>query len=99
MGYSPDRVKLVLNRADTRVGITPADVEAILGRAPDVLVPSDREVPLSVNEAVPIIISKDRSVAAQAFRGLADTYLEHSGAAVSANGSSSGRRSLLRRGA
>ena len=98
MGYSPDRVKLVLNRADTRVGITPADVEAILGRVPDVLVPSDREVPLSVNEAVPIMISKDRSVAAQAFRGLADSYLEHAGVAVSANGSS-GRRSLLRRGA
>jgi pilus assembly protein CpaE len=99
MGYAPDRVKLVLNRADTRVGITPADVEAILGRAPDVLVPSDREVPLSVNEAVPIIISKDRSIAAQAFRGLADAYLERSGT-VSANGSSpTGRRSLLRRGA
>jgi len=88
----------VLNRADTRVGITPADVEAILGRAPDVLVPSDREVPLSVNEAVPIIISKDRSIAAQAFRGLADAYLERSGA-VSANGSPTARRSLLRRGA
>jgi len=98
MGYAPDRVKLVLNRADTRVGITPADVEAILGRAPDVLVPSDREVPLSVNEAVPIIISKDRSVAAQAFRGLAESYLERA-QPVSTNGSSSGRRSLLRRGA
>ena len=98
MGYPPDRVKLVLNRADTRVGITPADVEAILGRAPDVLVPSDREVPLSVNEAVPIIIAKDRSVAAQAFRGLADAYLERA-AVVSANGAPPARRSLLRRGA
>ena len=44
MGYAPDRVRVVLNRADTSVGISHADVVAILGRAPDVLIPSQRDV-------------------------------------------------------
>ena len=46
MGVEPGRVKLVLNRADSRVGVTPEDVEAITGRAADALVPSHRDVAL-----------------------------------------------------
>ncbi len=34
MGYDPDHITLVLNRADTRVGITLEDVDAIIGRSP-----------------------------------------------------------------
>ena len=37
MGYDTGSVSLVLNRADSRVGITPEDVATIVGRAPDVL--------------------------------------------------------------
>jgi pilus assembly protein CpaE len=74
MGYSADDVSLVLNRADSRVGITPDDVSAIVGRVPDVFIPSDREIPRSVNEGTPIVASKDRSDAAKAFRALADLY-------------------------
>jgi len=74
MGYSADNVSLVLNRADSRVGITPDDVSAIVGRVPDVFIPSDREIPRSVNEGTPIVASKDRSDAAKAFRALADLY-------------------------
>ena len=44
MGYDPAAVTLVLNRADTNVGIGQADVERLLGRKPDVLVPSDRAI-------------------------------------------------------
>jgi Fe-S cluster assembly ATP-binding protein len=40
MGIDPARMTLVLNRADTNVGISPADVETVLGRKPDVLVPN-----------------------------------------------------------
>src|SRR6476660_5088547 len=74
MGYETDRVSLVLNRADSRVGITPEDVSTIVGRAPDVSVPSDREIPRSVNEGTPIVASKPQSGAAKAFRGLAERY-------------------------
>jgi pilus assembly protein CpaE len=74
MGYRPERIRLVLNRAGTRVGITAEDVASIMGRAPDIFVPSDRDIPRSVNEGDPIVVSKERSEAARAFRQLADSY-------------------------
>ncbi len=76
MGYNPDRISLVLNRSDTRVGITHEDVEAIIGRAPDVLVPSDREIPISINDGIPIVVKEERSEAARAFQKLAESYVE-----------------------
>ena len=74
MGYPLENVSLILNRADSRVGITHDDVTAIVGRAPDVLIPSDREIPRSVNEGTPIVASRERSEAARAFQRLADMY-------------------------
>jgi pilus assembly protein CpaE len=74
MGYETDRVSLVLNRADSRVGITPDDVSTIVGRGPDISIPSDREIPRSVNEGTPIVASRPASGAAKAFRALADRY-------------------------
>jgi pilus assembly protein CpaE len=74
MGYDPDRTRIVLNRADTRVGITRDDVVAIIGRAPDVFVPSDRDIPRSINEGTPIVLAKERSEAARAFHSLAAMY-------------------------
>jgi pilus assembly protein CpaE len=91
MGYDEDRIKLVLNRADSRVGITPDDVQSVMGRKPDVLVPSDRDIPRAVNEGVPIVLLKTRSDAAKAFRGLADVYLQP-GSNGSANGKANGKK-------
>jgi pilus assembly protein CpaE len=76
MGYKDDRIRVVLNRADSRVGITTDDACAILGRKPDILVPSDREIPRAVNEGTPIVLAKPASEAAQAFTRLAAMYLE-----------------------
>jgi pilus assembly protein CpaE len=74
MGYDTGSVSLVLNRADSRVGITPDDVSTIVGRVPDVFVPSDREIPRSINEGTPIVAAKPHSASAKAFRTLADRY-------------------------
>src|SRR5205807_615112 len=74
MGYETDHVSLVLNRADSLVGITPDDVSTIIGRGPDVSIPSDREIPRSINEGTPIVAAKPHSGAAKAFRALADRY-------------------------
>jgi pilus assembly protein CpaE len=75
MGYDTGRICTVLNRADSRVGIGTDDVTAVLGRAPEVLVPSDREITRSVTAGTPIVLSQERSEAARAFRALADVYL------------------------
>ncbi len=82
MGYNPAQISLVLNRADTRVGITHEDVEAIIGRAPEVFVPSDRQIPISVNEGTPIVIHDERSEAARAFHDLAERYATKDAAVV-----------------
>jgi pilus assembly protein CpaE len=76
MGYDPQHITLVLNRADTRVGITLEDVDAIIGRSPEVFIPSDRQIPISVNDGTPIVIQEERSEAARAFQKLAERYLE-----------------------
>ena len=74
MGYEQENIRLLLNRARSRVGISESDVVAVLGRNPDVFVPSDREIPRAVNEGVPIVTSAPRSEAAAAFRELASLY-------------------------
>jgi pilus assembly protein CpaE len=94
MGYDSERIRLVLNRAGTRVGITSDDVASILGRRPDVSVPSDLDIPRSVNEGTPIVLAKERSEAARAYRDLADIYRRREGQAK-ANGRR--RLPLLRR--
>jgi pilus assembly protein CpaE len=76
MGFRPDKLKLVLNRAQTKVGISTADVVSVLGRDPDTFVPSDREIPRAVNEGLPIVTSRPQSEAAAAFRGLAGQFVE-----------------------
>jgi pilus assembly protein CpaE len=75
MGYRPGDLTLVLNRADTNVGISPSDVEQLLGRRPDVLVPSDRAIPRAITDGRPIVEAQPRSNAAKAFTSLATRYL------------------------
>ena len=90
MGYDRERITLVLNRADSRVGITKDDVTAILGSAPTILIPSDRDIPRSVNEATPITSSKTRSEAARAFRKLAASYVGSEAAPLNGHGHANG---------
>ena len=72
MKYDPDRIYLLLNRAHSRVGISQSDVEAVLGRTPDVFIPSDREIPRTVNEGIPIVVARPQSEPAEAFARLAE---------------------------
>jgi len=97
MGYDPAAIRVVLNRADSHVGIGLKDVQSILGRAPDILVPSDRDIPRSVTEGVPIITSSPRSDAAKAYLQLAKHYASETAGAPVAAATPSRRRSLLRR--
>jgi pilus assembly protein CpaE len=97
MGYESERVHLVLNRADSHVGIAQEDVEAIVGRQPDVLVPSHRDIARSINRGAPVVLAEQRSDAAKAFRSLADLYRNGSGGTAGAGSNGAGRRLRLRR--
>jgi pilus assembly protein CpaE len=73
-------LRVVLNRSDSNVGITHADVVQILGRAPDILIPSSREVVRAGNAGTPIVLSPGkRNEPAKALRALADLYLRKAG--------------------
>jgi pilus assembly protein CpaE len=97
MGYASDELTLVLNRADTSVGISEQDVERLLGRRPDVLVPSDRAIPRAITAGQPIVVAEPKSNAAKAFTGLAQRYAESSsnGAAPVEAENGSRRRMLV----
>jgi len=95
MDYRGD-VRVLLNRADSNVGISREDVVAIMGRTPDVLVPSDRNITRSINQGEPIVLLHSRSDAARAYALLAELY-EHT--LPSTNGvARRPRRRLFRRG-
>jgi pilus assembly protein CpaE len=96
MRYDSDKVRIVLNRADSHVGITADDVTAILGRAPDVLVPSERQISRSISDGVPIVLSKKGSPASRAFVQLAQLYMQPADGAGK-NGGPPHRRGLMRR--
>ena len=44
----------------------------MLGRTPDVFIPSDREIPRTVNEGIPIVVARPQSEPAAAFGRLTD---------------------------
>ena len=97
MDYDEGKIQLVLNRADTRVGISQHDVVAVLGREPDIYIPSDREIPRAVNEGVPVTLSRPQSYAAASFHDLAALFTSGASAPEHAVVDSSGRTGLLTR--
>ncbi len=66
LGYPRDRLRLVLNRSDSRVGISHAEVEktAVMPLAGQI--PSSRDVPASVNRGVPIVQDDPKHPVSQA---------------------------------
>jgi pilus assembly protein CpaE len=60
LGFGRERIRLVLNRADTNVGLRLHEVEKALGTNVDVAVPSSREVPLSINQGTPLATTPGR---------------------------------------
>jgi pilus assembly protein CpaE len=95
MGFPSENIKLLLNRARSRVGISDDEVVAIMGRQPDIMVPSDRDIPRAVNEGKPILLAKPQSEAAVAYRQLASEFLNDE-KAVRAPGAG-GRKKLFGR--
>jgi pilus assembly protein CpaE len=55
------KVFIIINRANTKVGITMDEVEAQIKKKVDVSIPSDRIVPLTINKGTPLINAVPRS--------------------------------------
>jgi len=93
LGTSKDRIRVVMNRADSKVGITPADAERALGIRADALVPSSSAVPLSLNRGIPVVAGEPSSGVSKAIGEIASTLSNgHSPAGPPrANGKRNGR--------
>jgi pilus assembly protein CpaE len=75
LSFPKERTRIVLNRADPRVGLKPGEVGAVLGQAIDFQVPSDPSVPAAVNRGVPAVIARPRCPYAKAFDAVASEVL------------------------
>ncbi len=71
LSFPPDRIKLVLNRANSKVGMKPKEVEAALEREIAYEIPSDRSVPLAVNRGNPAVLSDSKADFSRAVRAMA----------------------------
>ncbi len=69
------KLKLILNRANSKVKLDVGEVERTLGIKADILVPSDVVVPQSVNRGTPVVLDAPKSGVAKSLEGLADLFL------------------------
>jgi len=70
-----NRIRLVLNRANTKVKVEVQEIERTLQMRADALIPSDILVPTSVNRGVPAVLDVPRSGVARSINQLADAVV------------------------
>jgi pilus assembly protein CpaE len=79
IGFSRDRLKIVLNRSDSKVGLALAEVEKTL-KAPIVAqIPSSRDVPASTNRGVAIVSDEPKNPVSLAISAFIDEYVVAAG--------------------
>jgi pilus assembly protein CpaE len=71
-----DRVRMVVNRVDSKARLDLAELERSLGREVFGTIPSDRIIPQSVNEGIPAVVLSRRSRVARHFRRMASALAE-----------------------
>jgi pilus assembly protein CpaE len=63
--------RLILNRANSKVGLNPSDAEDAMGMPIACSIPSSREIPLSLNLGTPVVVSEPKSAVAKQLQQLA----------------------------
>lgn len=71
LDYRRDARTVVLNRADSKVGLSMPDIQRALRVPIDAYIPSSRDVPLSANKGVPLAVSNPGHPVSAAVRELA----------------------------
>lgn len=75
LGVPFSRMRFVLNRANTKVGLSVGEAERLLELKADVALPSDILVPQSVNRGVPAVLLGPRSKFARSIENLAGVLM------------------------
>jgi pilus assembly protein CpaE len=76
LSFPAGRVRIVLNRSNSKVGMKQREVEAALEQKVRYEVPSDRAVPLSVNRGQPAVLSEAGSDFAKALNAMAKGVMQ-----------------------
>jgi pilus assembly protein CpaE len=69
------KLRLVLNRANSKVKLDVGEVEKTLQVKADALIPSDVVVPQAVNKGIPVVLAAPKSAVTRSLEQLADTFL------------------------
>jgi len=71
LSFPKSRVRIVLNRSNSKVGMKPNEVEGALGMKVRFEVPSDRAVPLAVNRGNPVVLAEESADVSRAIKSMA----------------------------
>jgi pilus assembly protein CpaE len=71
IGLPRERFRVVLNRADSKVGLDASDVERVMKIQVDAMIPSSRLVPTSLNKGRPVVLDEPSAEVSQAIKQLA----------------------------
>ena len=71
LSFPKSRVKIILNRSNSKVGMKPNEVEGALGMKVRFEVPSDRAVPLAVNRGNPVVLAEESADVSRAIKTMA----------------------------
>jgi pilus assembly protein CpaE len=74
--FPKNRIRVVINRSDSKVGLRLPDVEKLLSAPVDATIPSSRSVPLSVNKGSPIMLEEPKGPVAESIRRIAALVAE-----------------------
>jgi pilus assembly protein CpaE len=73
--YAKDRRIVVLNRADSRVGLTESDIERVIRAPIRTYIPSTKDVPVSINKGMPLMVESPGHPVSRALRELAEQHI------------------------
>ena len=71
LSFPPARIRIVLNRANSKVGMKQREVEAALEKKVHYEIPSDRVVPITVNKGQPAVLAEPGSDFSRAINAMA----------------------------
>jgi pilus assembly protein CpaE len=75
LNYPRDRWRIVLNRADSKVGLRIREVEESLRATISAQIPSSRDVPAAINRGVPIVLDDPRHPVSVAIKTFSENYV------------------------
>ena len=75
IGLPRERFRIVLNRADSRVGLDAQDVERVMNVLVDTKIPSSRLVPTCLNKGRPVVLEEPDSEVADSIRRMASRFI------------------------